>query len=172
MGIEIQKAVAYITECHHSPLFGGSIALKALGLMDRDISDIDLVFPWVAKGEIDLFFIDPKAEFDGGESLDIEGVHRLPTKINKIKACCFYVPKNMLQSIPVTFEGMQINVQDPYWIIDAKISYSWHPKHEKDLFSIWEKLKDREDLPEAKKLLGGWIEKASQASSMIDELPF
>lgn len=180
MKASIRTAISNIISNHPSPVFGGSIALASCGLLDREIQDIDLIFPWVAKGEIDLFFMDKDSGEPEDGSIDIEGVHRLSTTIDSIKTCCFYVPKDMMQTMPVNYMGKDIVIQKPVHAVQAKITYSWHGKHYRDLLEIRKNLNGIKGFEDCKKAIEIWIKKREEGeevtkkliNSFVDELPF
>lgn len=124
-------------------VFGGSIALNALGLIDREVGDIDLFYTekrvysaWLQNQALD------EATYEN--DVDMLGyiTHRIGVKIGQVKICGFEIPEGReTKSISVNVHGRTINVQNPVFAIVAKAIYSDKTKkHAADLEAIQENL--------------------------------
>ncbi len=121
-------------------VFGGSLALNAIGLINREIKDLDLFFPITT---FNAGFMDILNHVDTGVGsdtvTDINGIEieRTALKINNVKACCFKVPKEQLEHSIFVVNGRNLRIQNVNHAISAKICYSKHnPKHTTDLENI------------------------------------
>jgi hypothetical protein len=140
-----------ITNCPNV-VFGGSIALNAVGLLNRKISDIDLFFHYnESLTNNSLLFIE---NIEDGEILsdtvtDVNGkeIQRTGIRIKGIKICAFKVDNEELQHSEIELFGKKIKIQNVNYAIQAKIAYSKknnnknneykkNNKHEVDLNSI------------------------------------
>ena len=152
---EIAKAIDKILKKCPDAVFGGSIALNALGLINRKISDIDLFFPIntsiarigftsMADGEI---LSDTVTNVNGKK------IQRTGIKIGDVKACAFCVSAEELQYSYFFFNGRKIKIQNVNYAILAKKYYeanSGNPKHGVDLKNIEQALSsllNEDDLP-------------------------
>ena len=140
---EILNAIDLITASCPDAVFGGSIALNAIGLINRQISDIDLFFSnrqslskhgflQIIKGEITS---DTVTNTNGNE------IQRTAAKIEGVKTCCFSVDNEELQHSKYIFnrngKEFKIYIQNVNYAIEAKKAYSKrNPKHQNDLKSI------------------------------------
>jgi hypothetical protein len=139
---EIISVIDIIMECLPEAIFGGSIGLNAVGLLNRKINDIDLFLPI----ETSSYKLLKGYNRDYNENeifsetvTDIDGtlIKRTGLKINGIKVCCFQVKKEMLQHFVTEFLGRKIKIQNVNYAIQAKKLYSLkNDKHKKDLEEI------------------------------------
>lgn len=119
------KAITDNTFC-----FTGSISLRILGLIDRDIHDIDIVMLLDDKikashefKELHKTFQDSIQVFFPGEAIDLFMITR--------GTICYY---------EYEYEGIKLNILDPYETIHIK-TLSYQKKHLKDIGCIT-KVKD------------------------------
>jgi hypothetical protein len=109
-------------------VFGGSIALNAVGLLNRPIGDIDLFISnkssFKKQNTLDLFDGAGFSINDGFSEteMDINGnlIERMGYKCNDVKLCVFKVSDEELQHSKVTFLGRTINIQNVNYAIMAK----------------------------------------------------
>lgn len=145
---ELLNAVSIISDKIPHVVFGGSIALNAVGLITRPISDIDMFFdltePLTNTG---IFKILDDYECLSETVTNTNGVEikRVGINIAGVKGCCFNVPKEELQCSKHYFyrNGKQysINIQNVNYAIEAKRSYSKkNEKHTLDLLEIDDEL--------------------------------
>lgn len=143
----ILKAIDAIIDNVDKPIFGGSIALNAVGLLNRPISDIDLFFnkgiSLCRNGFLDV----PNSDIALSDTVtDSTGskIQRTGIILNGVHICCFKVDDDYLQCSPITFLGRTINIQNVNFAILAKMAYGnkSFEKHSKDLQVIEKKLDD------------------------------
>lgn len=145
---EILNAISLIIKNTPTVVFGGSIALNAIGLICRPISDIDLFFPELDSLQKNGYLsIETIGEITSDTVTNVNGneIQRTGAKIAGIKTCCFKVSNDELQCSKHTFTRNGINItmciQNVNYAIEAKKSYSSrNPKHESDLKNINETL--------------------------------
>jgi hypothetical protein len=137
---EILKAIDLIIKQTPSAVFGGSIALNAVGLLNRKVSDIDLFFA-INESLLKNGFL--SVENDGQILSDtvtnVNGVEiqRTGAKIAGVKTCCFKVSDEELQHSKVEFFGRKICIQNVNYAIQAKMTYAdKNNKHNEDLKQI------------------------------------
>jgi hypothetical protein len=140
-----------IDRCPHA-VFGGSIALNAVGLLNRKISDIDVFFDENTALTKHGFINIPETEWKGFLSdtvTDMNGklVHRTGFKIGGTKVCGFKVHPEELQHSIFKFirntKLYEIKIQNVNFAIAAKIAYYYKKeKHEIDVDHINELLND------------------------------
>lgn len=139
---EILEAMDILIANCPNIVFGGSIALNAVGLLNRKIKDIDVFFrlncSLTSNG-----FIDQCA--NRGASLMSDTVtntngkliQRTGIKIKNVDVCCFKVEKEELSHSRFSFLGRTISIQNVNYAIQAKIAYKHkNEKHKADLESI------------------------------------
>lgn len=180
---EIIGVIDMLTTNNPNTVFGGSIALNAVGLLNRKISDIDIFilenseFPSIIK-ELTEFVSDTVTDVNGKE------VQRTGGKINNVKICVFKVSEEELLHSQFTFLGRRINIQNVNYAIQAKISYAGKrvkiiesknstnnpSKHEKDVKEIEENLKVFDELIDFDDLLGD--EPVRVYKTTDDDLPW
>lgn len=129
-----------ILNIHKNIAVGGSICLKAYGLMSREIGDLDL---FISKDtpidDIIYSFVDP----NDLNTYDIQLSDRVPLEINGIKIDIFKVPRHLLSYVKMDIDGLSLNVQNPCLAIAAKVNYSeTNPKHREDIEFIRLKFKE------------------------------
>ena len=139
----MKKAIQVLQKINPDIVIGGSLCLKALGLMDREIGDLDVfvgrdktfdAFKYKAVDEYNRSY-DFTTEFNG------DTLERIPLLIHDVKVCIFKVPKYLLQSFRMEVEGLEMNVQNPCFAITGKVLFSKHDaKHTDDLNDIYKKL--------------------------------
>jgi hypothetical protein len=125
-------------------VFGGSIALNAVGLINRPIKDIDIFKPLNSSLTPIITQLQTTIETTIGSDTvtDVNGNHiqRTSLKINNINCCCFKVSDEELQHSKYRFnrngKEYSINIQNINYAILAKQSYSKrNPKHKLDIES-------------------------------------
>ena len=137
---EILNAIDLIIEQMPHAVFGGSIALNAVGLLNRQVKDIDL-------------FISEKESFSASGFLNIEQkndsfsetvtdtngrlIKRTGGLVAGVKTCCFQVSDEELQHSEIEILGRKIRIQNVNFAIMAKMSYADRSgKHKADLEQI------------------------------------
>lgn len=120
-------------------VFGGSIALNALGLIDREIGDIDVFYP--DKAEYSAWLkTQPLNQSEYQNDVEMMGylTHRIGVIIDGVNVCGFEVPLGKeTESTVVSFAGRVIRVQNPIYAIVAKAIYGEKTaKHQADLVDI------------------------------------
>lgn len=144
----ILHAITLIIKSTPNVVFGGSIALNAIGLINREISDIDLFFPLDENLCKNGFLsIENDGEITSDTITNTNGIEikRTGAKIAGVKTCCFKVSSDELQSSKHIFtrngNEYNIRIQNVNYAIEAKRSYSSrNPKHKSDLDSVMETL--------------------------------
>ena len=147
---EILYAVSLILKQSPNAVFGGSIALNAIGLINRPISDIDLFFGLNESLSSNGYLsIESIGEITSDTVTNTNGIEiqRTGAKIAGVKTCCFKVSEEELQSTKHRFtrNGIEytICIQNVNYAIEAKRSYaSRNTKHQNDLNSIAEVLEN------------------------------
>lgn len=132
-----------ITSCPNA-VFGGSIALNAIGLISREISDIDLFFGLnESLAENGFLQIDGHDGIMSDTVTNTNGVEiqRTGAKIAGVKTCCFNVSDEEMQHSKYIFnrngKEFKLCIQNVNYAIEAKKAYSKkNPKHQTDLKSI------------------------------------
>ena len=141
---EILKAISLVIERTPNAVFGGSIALNAIGLINRPVSDIDLFFGMneslYKNGYLSIASIGEITSDTVTNTNGIE-IQRTGAKIAGIKTCCFKVSDEELQCSKHKFirDGVEftICIQNVNYAIEAKKSYSSrNQKHKSDLETI------------------------------------
>jgi hypothetical protein len=139
--------------CPHI-VFGGSIALNAVGLIKRKINDIDVFLTnkeAISKSSEILKFIHHECELNTNDvsesSTDVNGnlIRRTGFKYNNVKICVFQVDELELQHSIITVHGRKLRIQNVNHAINAKRAYADKTnKHKDDLTEI---NKNLDDLP-------------------------
>ena len=146
---DIMKAIDKIIIHIPKAVFGGSIALNAVGLLNRKISDIDLFFHKNESLSDTEFFeiVDNSITSDTVTNTNGEEIQRTGAKVDGVKVCCFKVSDEELQHSKYTFvrdgKSFTINLQNVNYAIEAKKAYAKHnqnPKHIEDLNNITKEL--------------------------------
>mgnify|MGYP001222914324 CR=1 FL=1 len=146
---EILEVIDLLIKHCPNVIFGGSIALNAINLIDRPVKDIDLLFEennslgykddklnfWQAFTEaVNTQITEGKIESDTVTNTNGEPIQRTGVKIKNINICCFKVKKHELQHSKVKFIGREICIQNVNYVLQAKQSYaSKNPKHQEDI---------------------------------------
>lgn len=141
---KLLNAVSIISDKIPHVVFGGSIALNAIGLITRPISDIDMFFDLnenLSKTGIFNILNDYQCMSETLTTTNGIEVKRVAINIAGVKGCCFKVPSEQLQCSKYYFyrNGKQysINIQNVNYAIEAKRSYSKkNIKHTLDLIEI------------------------------------
>lgn len=137
---EILNAIDLIIKHTPTAVFGGSIALNAVGLINRKVSDIDLFFPINESLSKNGFLsIENDGQMFSDTVTDVNGVaiQRTGAKIAGVKTCCFKVSDEELQHSKIKFLGREICVQNVNYAIMAKMTYAdKNNKHKEDLKQI------------------------------------
>jgi hypothetical protein len=139
---EFLKAIDLIIKDNPNVVFGGSIALNAVGLIKRKVADIDL---FLKKNDsltkYSFLSVQNDGEICSDTVTDVNGkpIQRTACKIGGVKTCCFKVDDEELQHTKVEFLGRKICVQNVNYAIMAKMSYAdRNNKHKDDLKTIEE----------------------------------
>lgn len=134
---EILAAIDLIIKYSPTAVFGGSIALNAVGLIHRKISDIDLFFRTdesLSKNGFLSIENDGQILSDTVTNTNGMEIQRTGARIAGVKTCCFKVPDEELQHSKVSFLGREICIQNVNYAITAKMSYAdRNHKHRSDL---------------------------------------
>lgn len=121
-------------------VFGGSIVLNALGLIDREIKDIDLFVNKKVSLLNSGFLSINESEILSDTVTDMDGkvIQRTGIKINGVKCCVFKVDKEELENYSTyDFSGKKMRLQNVNYAIQAKKTYSnKNEKHKKDIENI------------------------------------
>jgi hypothetical protein len=140
---EIVSAIDTIIAQIPDAIFGGSIALNGVGLLNRKISDIDVFFGYWQSLSKNGFTQLPTTEFLSDTVTNINGkeIQRTGLKINGVKVCAFKVDNEELQCSSVSFirneKTRTIKIQNVNYAIQAKIAYSSKTqKHKDDLSTM------------------------------------
>jgi hypothetical protein len=144
---EIVEAIILIADKCPEVVFGGSIALNAVGLLNRKIGDIDVFFTDEHSFAINNggFLAIPTTEILSDTVTDTNGklIQRTGLKVNGIKTCAFKVNPEELQHSVLTFyrstigKTITLNIQNVNYAIAAKIAYHYKKeKHDIDLTEI------------------------------------
>jgi hypothetical protein len=146
---EIVTAIDLIITQIPDTVFGGSIALNGVGLLNRKVSDIDVFFCFGQSLSKNGFLQIPTTEFLSDTVMDTNGnqIQRAGLMVNGIKVCAFKVNTEELQYSSVSFTRndkiRKINIQNVNYAIQAKIAYSSKtPKHKEDLQNINKSLEE------------------------------
>lgn len=123
-------------------VFGGSIALAAVGLLDRPIKDID-IFLKEGRSVVPLtWFCKPSTTITSETVTNTNGVpvQRTGMTIGGVRVCCFKVAGEELSHSIVQVGRHRFRIQNVNYAIQAKLSYAG-AKHKADLEHIFEVLK-------------------------------
>lgn len=134
---EIKRAVFEIINILPSAVFGGSIALNAVGLISRSIGDIDIFLP--ERTTLSQFLMDKQIDITSDTVTDMNGkeIQRTGVKIGDVKVCVFKVDDEELKHSCIDFFGRKIKIQNINSAIIAKRTYAdKNGKHKKDLEDI------------------------------------
>lgn len=141
---DIYAAIRLIVTNRPATVFGGSIALNAVGVIHRPISDIDLFFPLCSSmSKTGFLSFSDMAEFISDTVTNTNGkeIQRTGAKVLGVKTCCFKVDDEELSHSKYTFnrdgEETTICIQNVNYAIEAKRAYSSRNiKHKIDLDNI------------------------------------
>jgi len=134
-----------IVEKFPDVVFGGSLALNAVGLLNREIFDIDLFIEDISIQESGFGkflgkYWDRNMLSDTVTDLNGNRIQRIGLKINDVHICTFKVSDEYLQHSFIELrDGLKIKIQNVNYAIQAKISYAQSDmlsKHTKDLKEI------------------------------------
>lgn len=141
---EIFTAIVLIQQRCPEAVFGGSIALNAVGLLTRKIKDIDLFFDdkYTYKFK-EGFLTIPTTEVLSDTVMDTNGkqIQRTALKVNGVNVCGFKVNGEELQHSRMTIYrndvAVTLKIQNVNYAIQAKIAYRFkNEKHQTDLAII------------------------------------
>ncbi len=155
---KIKDVMLKIIEAHPPVVFCGSIALNALGLLDRPVSDIDIAIldeiSWnkCLISKIDGLSVYPLSNFSI-TTTDIDGndIQRMSVTIDDIKVCIFKLPIEQLECVEVymfseiksktssitEIRQVRLGIQLPKYAIRSKENYAdKDQKHFNDMFVI------------------------------------
>ena len=99
---EILNAISLIIEKTPNAVFGGSIALNAIGLINRPISDIDLFFGMNENlSKNGYLSVETIGEITSDTVTNTNGIEiqRTGAKIAGVKTCCFKVSDEELENM-------------------------------------------------------------------------
>jgi hypothetical protein len=141
---EIIVAIVLIQQRCPEAVFGGSIALNAVGLLNRKIKDIDLFFDDKYTYKMKEGFLTiPTTEVLSDTVTDTNGkqIQRTALKVNGINVCGFKVGGEELQHSMLTIYRNNITIamriQNVNYAIQAKTAYRFkNEKHQSDLENI------------------------------------
>lgn len=145
MSNQIKLAVLAIQKQVPSAVFGGSIALSAVGLLDRPIKDIDLFLPHKTSLTKNGLLSIEQSEITSETVTDTNGkqIQRTGFIINGVNCCVFKVDDEELQHSTHSLEGTLINIQNVNYAIMAKKSYADRSgKHKADLAVIYQEIRN------------------------------
>ena len=122
----IYKAIKKIKDKHPEAIFGGSIALTAMGLLNREIHDIDVFFDRRYSIDFDLFEKSNGSSSNVAYTDDNEKVTSILTscKVNGVKCCVFLEKSEFLQYSTFSFFGEKIKISQVNLAIDVKRRYA------------------------------------------------
>lgn len=141
---DICEAIWIILQKIPNVVFGGSIALNAIGLINRRVSDIDLFFP-ISSSLSKNGFLTVSSHMTSDTVTDVNGkeVQRTGALIGNVKCCCFKVEDEGLNYSLHTFSRgnkiFNVRIQNVNYAIQAKLSYmknSNNLKHKEDIDNI------------------------------------
>ena len=140
LSAEILNAIDLIIKHTPNAVFGGSIALNAVGLINRKVSDIDLFFHLnenLTKNGFLSIVNDGQILSDTVTNVNGVEIQRTGAKIAGVKTCCFKVSDEEMQHSKIEFLGRKICVQNVNYAIMAKMTYAdKNNKHKEDLKQI------------------------------------
>lgn len=145
---KIFSAIRLIIKETPGAVFGGSIALNAVGLINRKISDIDLFFPLresLTRNKLLNLQDDVQVLSDTVTDVNGNDIQRTGATIAGVKSCCFKVSDDELQHSKHQFTRdsitYTINIQNVNYAVQAKRAYSnKNEKHKSDLIEIYAEL--------------------------------
>ena len=134
----ILTAIDVILKNVPNAVFGGSIALNAVGLINRPVKDIDLFIP-IGSVVPDSIVESSEGIITSETSEDTNGVliDRTGMLIAGQGVCLFKVPEEELAHSKINVLGRELNIQNVNYALRAKMSYADKTdKHKKDLKEI------------------------------------
>jgi len=143
--IDIFNTMKIIAKQCPNVIFGGSIALNAVGLLNRPVGDIDTFFGEWESLERNGFLTTKTICFSFSDRLsddDGHSIQRTGVIINGVHVCVFKVDQDNLQYSLINIHGETFKIQNVNCAIQAKIQYSNRgvEKHKQDLKEITLKL--------------------------------
>jgi len=174
---EIKEVIGIIVNKCPDVVFGGSIALNAVGLINRKVSDIDIFVrdnKSLTNGNLlDAGIIDDESLLsDTVTNTNGKEIQRTGAKINGIKICIFKVDTEELQHSICEFSGLKIKIQNINYAIQAKLSYKFkNEKHKDDLDEIFkeiDKMLEKKDLDKIL-LKGAFVDDRKDEEVLNDE---
>lgn len=134
---EFLEVIDEIIKYHPNVVFGGSIALNAVGLINRKVGDIDLFFKVGENPNKNNFLVgENNLDVFSDTVTDINGIEikRTGMKMKNIKICCFNIPEEELKFSRFKFLGREISIHNINYAIIAKMTYAnKNNKHKEDL---------------------------------------
>jgi hypothetical protein len=126
----VLNAIDYLLLKNKNFIFGGSLALNAVGIIKRPIKDLDII---IEEGDIDEYDIrgivkkNPSKDIFYETTAEISGktIKRYPASIHEVKVC-FFVDENPSYSI-FKFKDRKIRINNVNDIIIAKRAYLENP---------------------------------------------
>ena len=120
-------------------VFGGSIALVAVGLLNRPVGDIDCFVEFDEKSIPIVKHMESSSHLlsETVDCIDGYPVKRCGGVFNGVKICLFRVHPRQLEHIKYRIFDEEYNIQNVNWAILAKKSYANRTyKHKRDLKEI------------------------------------
>jgi hypothetical protein len=146
---EILKVIDELLYKCPDVVFGGSIALNAVGLLNRKISDIDLFFRIDTNFARNNFLTLTVSKITSETVTNVHGkeIQRTGLIVNDVHICAFKVDDEELQHSFFKFvrndKTYNIKIQNVNYAIQAKIAYKWKTdKHKMDMDNIDKTLND------------------------------
>lgn len=139
---KIFQALVIISQRCPTAVFGGSIALNAVGLLNRPVKDIDVFVPDFSSLTENGFMWaqDAKSSYLLSDTVtDVNGklIQRTGIKVNGVNVCCFKVSSEEMQHSLYTLGEVTIKIQNVNYAIQAKKVYAnKNDKHKIDLYDI------------------------------------
>lgn len=138
---ELWKVIQKVAQKCPTAVFGGSIALNAVGLINRPIKDIDVFFyeneSKEKNGYLSLKGVESQVTSDTVTDMNGKKIQRTGIIVDGIHVCAFSVPSEQMLHAVMNFEGLKLRIQNINYAIQAKLIYtSKTPKHKEDMEAI------------------------------------
>ncbi len=133
---DVLQAMKAIVDTVPDVVFGGSIALVMVGLINRPVKDIDLFLPHGTSLTKNKLLTIEKSDITSETVTNTNGkeIQRTGFVINGVKCCVFKVDDEELQHSLHWIDGTRIRCQNVNYAIMAKRSYADRSgKHKEDL---------------------------------------
>lgn len=132
-------AIDEITKQLPDAIFGGSLALNMVGLINRPIDDLD-IFIDKDKFVDTIELVRQSEDSASAQVLDDNGkiIERRAIEIAGVKVCLFLVDSSYMQHAVMTIGERDLKIQNVNFAIKAKIQYGSRAlrKHQEDLRCI------------------------------------